>query len=229
MTQKTYRVGIVGLSGIAAGSPGSDAGPLRDEIMVGHTACLAQTPGVDVVGVCDLSSEMLDKFADTWGDRWPNATPYTDYREMVGREGLDILTVANRRRQARGHLRLRREQRRQGPVRREAARHHDGGRQPHDRRVRGQRRRVERRPHAAVAPAVPQGALGHPGRRHRPAPQHRRHTRRSTRDDVPQRHPRHRRHLLLRRLRAGPGIRKAGGGIRPLGPVQGRRRQAAGE
>ena len=94
MTQKTYRVGIVGLSGIAAGPPGSDAGPLRDEIRVGHTACLAQTPGVDVVGVCDLSSEMLDKFADTWGGRWPNATPYTDYREMVGREGLDILTVA---------------------------------------------------------------------------------------------------------------------------------------
>ena len=94
MANKTYRVGIVGLSGIAAGSPGSDDGPLRDEIMVGHTACLAQTPGVDVVGVCDLSSEMLDKFAATWGDRWPNATPYTDHREMVDTEGLDILTVA---------------------------------------------------------------------------------------------------------------------------------------
>ena len=94
MTDKTYRVGIVGLSGIAAGPPGSDLGPMRDEIRVSHTACLAQTPGVDVVGVCDLSSEMLDKFADTWGERWPNYKPYTDYREMVDTEGLDILTVA---------------------------------------------------------------------------------------------------------------------------------------
>jgi predicted dehydrogenase len=94
MTNKTYRVGLVGLSGIAAGPPGEDDGPLRDEIRVGHTACLAQTPGVDIVGVCDLSSEMLDKFNDTWGARWPNATRYTDYKEMVDKEGLDILTVA---------------------------------------------------------------------------------------------------------------------------------------
>jgi predicted dehydrogenase len=49
---------------------------------------------VDIVGVCDLSSEMHDKFNDTWGPRWPNATQYTDYREMVDKEGLDILTVA---------------------------------------------------------------------------------------------------------------------------------------
>jgi predicted dehydrogenase len=94
MTSKTYRVGIVGLSGrIAVGAPDPAPRPLQNEINNSHTYCLSLTAGVDIVGVCDLVPELLDGFQRRWGDRWPNAKPYTDYREMLEKEGLDILSV----------------------------------------------------------------------------------------------------------------------------------------
>ena len=94
MADKTYRVGIVGLSGITTGAPGPAPRPMRNRITNSHVYCLSLTKSVEIVGVCDIVPDLLDGFRDTWGERWPNATPYTSHREMLEKEGIDILTVA---------------------------------------------------------------------------------------------------------------------------------------
>ena len=94
MTNKTYRVGIVGLRGIAANPATEPPAPFGNEVKTSHVASLALLPNVDLVGYCDLVPELLDDFEENWGARWPNATRYTSHKEMLDKEGLDILGVA---------------------------------------------------------------------------------------------------------------------------------------
>ena len=94
MANKTYRVGIVGLGiHISANAPTEAPAPFRNEVIVSHVASLAHLPNVDIVGYCDLVPKLLDHFKENWGARWPNAKPYTDYKEMLDRENLDIVGV----------------------------------------------------------------------------------------------------------------------------------------
>ena len=58
-----------------------------------HAAAYALTPNVDVVAVCDLKSELLEKFKTDFAVVWPEARAYTDYQEMLERENLDLLSV----------------------------------------------------------------------------------------------------------------------------------------
>ena len=92
--KKAHRIGIVGLRGIAAQPKRDVPPPFRNEIIVSHTAAIDLVAGAEVAGYCDLAPELLDSFAEKWGRRWPNAHGYTDYREMLAKEDLDILTVA---------------------------------------------------------------------------------------------------------------------------------------
>lgn len=74
-----YRVGIIGSTGIgqrhAAGIAGID-------------------PQAQVVAVCDLVPAALDGFQSKWAERWPALATYTDHRQMLAEEQLDIVTVA---------------------------------------------------------------------------------------------------------------------------------------
>ena len=94
MADGPYRVGIVGASKIAAQHPGEPPVPFNDQIIDSHVACLALMPRVELVGICDLATDRLDEFKENWGERWPNANSYTDYKEMLAKEDLDILHVA---------------------------------------------------------------------------------------------------------------------------------------
>lgn len=94
MSDKTYRVGIIGLGGIASNSLADSPSPFKNAAVGSHTASLALMPDVDIVGYCDLVPELLDNFKKNWGSRWPNANAYTDYQEMLSKEGIDILAVA---------------------------------------------------------------------------------------------------------------------------------------
>jgi predicted dehydrogenase len=90
----TYRVGVVGLSGIATAP--APAGP---RFFAGvhphsHVACYANHPQTEVVAVCDLVPELIERFSQEWGDRWPKVGRYTDYREMLANERLDLISVA---------------------------------------------------------------------------------------------------------------------------------------
>jgi UDP-N-acetyl-2-amino-2-deoxyglucuronate dehydrogenase len=89
----TYRAGIIGLTGIAAGPAVPAANPVLGIRMPGnHVAAYSLVPQIELVGACDIAPAMLDRFKDTWGHRWQTNT-YTDYRDMLARERLDILSI----------------------------------------------------------------------------------------------------------------------------------------
>ena len=94
MDKKVYRVGIVGLTGIVAKEVQETESPFREEIVHGHAAGLSVIDGFDIVAICDLVPELLDKFSKNWGQRWPNAKPYYDFTEMLANSELDILAIA---------------------------------------------------------------------------------------------------------------------------------------
>ncbi len=90
----TYRAAIVGLTGIAAGpaQPGPD--PVLGELMPhSHAAAYARIPTTTVVAVCDLAPALVSRFCKEWGSVFPEARGYSDYREMLAREQIDLLSV----------------------------------------------------------------------------------------------------------------------------------------
>ncbi len=74
----TYRVGVIGCGGIG----------------VEHAAGLAHLQNTTLAAACDLEMLTLTRFRDRWHGEWPELDLYTDYREMLAREDLDIVTVA---------------------------------------------------------------------------------------------------------------------------------------
>ena len=94
MEDKIYRVGIVGLRGIAAGPVKEPPPyPLNRQIFTSHAACLALVPQTKVVAYCDLEQDLLSQFKSNWRSTWPEAQPYTDFNKMLDETELDILTV----------------------------------------------------------------------------------------------------------------------------------------
>ncbi len=91
----TYRVGIVGASGITIKTPlSAPPRPLDKELLMSHVGSLSIMTDMEVVAICDIIPDALDQFKESWGTRWPEARTYSDYREMLSNENLDILTVA---------------------------------------------------------------------------------------------------------------------------------------
>src|SRR5438046_3046573 len=76
-----------GLSGIAAEASQPAALPALGELMPhSHVGAYALEPRADIVAVCDLIPERIAEFRSSWGDTYPEARPYADYREMLARE-----------------------------------------------------------------------------------------------------------------------------------------------
>ena len=84
-----YRVGIVGCSGIAIASPQRSAASLRSPLPHSHAAAYHAVPTTSIVAVCDIMAEATARYCESWG---PVAT-YTDYRAMIEREKLDLLSI----------------------------------------------------------------------------------------------------------------------------------------
>lgn len=94
MTRR-YRAAIVGLRGIGGRRPsGSLHSSLGDEMPHSHAGAYAAVGGIDVVAVCDLKEELIGQFIDTWRDVWPSIRGYTDYRELLANEELDLISIA---------------------------------------------------------------------------------------------------------------------------------------
>ena len=98
MGQSRYRVGIVGATWIAVrrveDPPPPFGNDIGNAISISHAATLGVMPDLELVAVCDLVPELLDDFKETWDNELPDANTYTDYREMLAQENLDILVVA---------------------------------------------------------------------------------------------------------------------------------------
>ena len=98
MGNSRYRVGIVGATWIAVrktpAPPPPFANNIGNAISLSHASTLAALPNMELVAVCDLVPELLDDFKSNWADDLPDANTYTDYREMLANENLDIIVVA---------------------------------------------------------------------------------------------------------------------------------------
>ncbi len=76
-----FRVGVIGCTGIG----------------IRHAAGFAAFDDPDraaVVAACDLEAQAIDNFKERFTDSWPKITGYTNHREMLKKENLDIVTVA---------------------------------------------------------------------------------------------------------------------------------------
>ena len=90
----TYRVGIVGCTGIASQPSQTLSHPILGTVAPhSHAAGYNCVPSTEVVAVCDLVPERTQAFVATWQHRWSNIAQYQDYREMLARENLDIVSV----------------------------------------------------------------------------------------------------------------------------------------
>ncbi len=90
----TYRAAIVGLSWIAADAAGPASHPvLGTATPYSHASAFAAATGVEVVAGCDINPATCEAFREQWDERWPGVRTYTDYREMLERERIDVLSV----------------------------------------------------------------------------------------------------------------------------------------
>lgn len=90
----SYKAVIIGLTGIGAQRAAtSTAASLYGSIPQSHAAAYHAHPQIDVVAVCDIRPEMLDKFRQVWQDVWPEMHYYTDYRAMLATEQPDLVSV----------------------------------------------------------------------------------------------------------------------------------------
>lgn len=87
--EATYRVGIVGCSGIAIARPERSPSALRSPLPHSHAAAYHAVPATQVVAVCDIMPEATARYCATWGE----AATYTDYRAMIERERLDLISI----------------------------------------------------------------------------------------------------------------------------------------
>jgi predicted dehydrogenase len=92
---KPFRAAFIGLTGIVSAPVGTGLGGGRGVQPYSHAAAVDRLPlDVDLVAVCDLSQPLIDQFTERWGQRWPNLRSYTDFRQMLDQEQIDILMVA---------------------------------------------------------------------------------------------------------------------------------------
>lgn len=73
-----YRVGVIGCGGIG----------------IAHASGLAGLNNTELVAGCDISLSALQAFKEHWADTCPDLALYTDHRDMLVAENLDIVTVA---------------------------------------------------------------------------------------------------------------------------------------
>jgi len=86
----TYRAGIIGLGRIASTMDDLHQGHHFIALPFAHMPCLLEIPNVEVVAGSDPFGPQRDSFASRWGVE----NLYSDYREMLANERLDVVTVA---------------------------------------------------------------------------------------------------------------------------------------
>jgi predicted dehydrogenase len=94
MSQK-YRSVLIGVTGIGAGRSSDTPGiPVYDKVGGSHAAAYHKHPDTDLVAICDLREDALQKTKELWSDVWPDLKVYTDYQEMLDKEQPDLVSVA---------------------------------------------------------------------------------------------------------------------------------------
>jgi predicted dehydrogenase len=90
MTMHRYRVGVIGTGRIASTIQDEIAtGPFALLLPYSHAGAYAAVPETQIVAAADVNPERLQAFSQ----RWNVPTVYSDYREMLAGEQLDIVSV----------------------------------------------------------------------------------------------------------------------------------------
>ncbi len=90
----TYTAGVIGTGGVAGmGILGlHDADQIGEEkVRAGHAGGYEAAEGIELVAAADVDEEQLDRFGDVW--EIPPDDRYTDHREMLREEALDVVSV----------------------------------------------------------------------------------------------------------------------------------------
>ena len=95
MGEEQLRVGLIGAGRMASTIDDEirsmDTWPsLKRQLPYSHAPCYKQCPDVRMVAVCDLVEEKCQTFCK----RWDVPRYYRDYREMIEKEKLDIVSIA---------------------------------------------------------------------------------------------------------------------------------------
>ncbi len=80
-----YRAGIIGCGRIAAGF---DDDPRRGYVST-HAGAYIRTPGIELAALCDVDAARVQRS----GDKYQVRGRYTDFREMLAHERLDLVSV----------------------------------------------------------------------------------------------------------------------------------------
>ena len=92
---KTYRTAIIGMRGIGSSVAKPPPNPVLGQLIpASHVENYALLPQTELVAVCDLVPDLLEGFRRDFGEALPNVKTYADYREMLSKERIDILSVA---------------------------------------------------------------------------------------------------------------------------------------
>ena len=90
----TLRAGVVGLTGIGARAP--IPAPKHGwgiSMPHSHASAFHFVEDTELVAVCDLRQEAIDEFDANWSSYPVEVNSYIDYREMLDREDLDLISV----------------------------------------------------------------------------------------------------------------------------------------
>lgn len=85
-----HRVGIIGAGRIAGSIQDEiEHGPFEFLLPYSHAGAYAAVPGMELVAVADVNAARLAEFAA----RWNVPATYADYRELLAKESLDIVSI----------------------------------------------------------------------------------------------------------------------------------------
>jgi predicted dehydrogenase len=89
---KTYRAAVIGCSRMGGFIDNEVVGAPKHIPPYSHAAGFYACPRTDLVACADVRPDVMERF----GERYdiPKSRQYTDYREMIARENLDIVSVA---------------------------------------------------------------------------------------------------------------------------------------
>ena len=92
---RRYRAALIGLTGIGANRPSAETvPPLGPPQPASHAGAYYRHPRTDLVAVCDLQEDLLDRFRADWSDVWPDLRYYTDARRMFDEVGPELVSIA---------------------------------------------------------------------------------------------------------------------------------------
>ena len=89
---KTYRAAVIGCSRIGGFIDNEVVGSPTSIPPISHAAAFEASERTDLVACSDLREDVMEKFGARYNV--PKERQYTDYEEMIAKEGLDIVSVA---------------------------------------------------------------------------------------------------------------------------------------